>query len=214
MSLQQQIKYYLVQRGLYQPLNIIRTTLNTIDWVDSGCTQVAPHSIKMQVVRSYIKKYCLSEFVETGTYVGETLANIASDKNVQCTSIELSQELYEQACKRFRDYKNVKLVQGDSGQKLPELLKEIDKPNLFWLDGHYSAGVTAGQDINTPINTELQAILNHPIQKHVILIDDARCFNGADNYPHLDELIKKVRENNTYSVEISTDIIRLTPRVV
>lgn len=91
------------------------------------------------------------------------------------------------------------------------LLKEISKPTLFWLDGHYSSGITASAETHTPISAELQAILIHSVKEHVILIDDARCFNGTNDYPHLDELLRIIREEGSYSAEVSADIIRLTP---
>jgi hypothetical protein len=167
----------------------------------------------MIIIRSYLKQFKMDEFIETGTYLGDTLGYIANS-GVQCISIELSQELYEAACKRFKTYKNVGLVQGDSGQRLPELLNAINKKSLFWLDGHYSSGVTARAETYTPVSAELKAILRHPIKQHVILIDDARCFDGMNNYPHLDDLLRVIREDGSYSAEVSLDIIRLVPRVV
>jgi len=164
------------------------------------------------VLRSYLNRFSLEQFVETGTYLGDTLDNIAA-LGIQCTSIELSRELHEAACARFRWRKNVRLVQGDSAQKLPELLAQINNPTLFWLDGHYSAGVTACAGAHTPVSAELKALLNHPIKRHVILIDDARCFEGSNDYPHLDNLLREIREEGSYSAEVSTDIIRLVPRL-
>lgn len=59
----------------------------------------------------------------------------------------------------------------------------------------------------------LKAILNHPIKQHVILIDDARCFDGTNGYPYLDDLLRVIGEDGSYIAEVSTDIIRLIPRV-
>jgi len=206
-------KKFLIKCGLWYPLNKLRSIPEFLHWLRSGCDGAAPYPIKMKVVGSYLKKFALGNFVETGTFHGDTLGYIAQS-GVQCTSIELSKELYQYACMRFKSYKNVRLVQGDSGQKLPALLNEIDKPSLFWLDGHYSAGVTASAETHTPISAELNAILIHPIKQHVILIDDARCFNGTNNYPYLDDLLRVIREDGSYNAEVSTDIIRLVPRVV
>jgi hypothetical protein len=89
----------------------------------------------------------------------------------------------------------------------------LDVPTLFWLDGHYSGGITSSADLHSPINAELDAILGHAIATHVILIDDARLFTGRDGYPHLDEVLAAVRSNGRYSAEVSADIIRLLPRV-
>lgn len=151
-----------------------------------------------------------NRFIETGTYLGDTLGYIAQT-GVNCISIELSDELYGAARSRFRSFRNVTLINGDSGIKLPELLHTLEEPALFWLDGHYSAGVTARADTDTPISKELDAILRHPVRKHVILIDDARYFNGMNDYPHLDQLLHVIRREGNYNAEVSMDIIRVTP---
>lgn len=213
MQAKRWIKQFLIGSGPWYRLNLLRRTPEILRWLRSGCNGAAPHPIKMMVVASYLKQFSIDDFVETGTYLGDTLGYIAKS-GVQCTSIELSRELYEAACKRFNGYKNVRLVQGDSGQRLPELLKEINKPVLFWLDGHYSAGITASAETQTPISTELKAILGHPVKTHVILIDDARRFDGSNDYPHLHDLLRVVREGGSYSAEVSADIIRLIPRAV
>jgi len=117
------------------------------------------------------------------------------------------------ARKRFDGYKNVRLIQGDSGQRLLELLTGISKPVLFWLDGHYSAGISVRGETDTPVSAELKAILSHAIKQHVILIDDARCFDGTNDYQNLDDLLRIIREDGSYTAEVSADIIRLVPRV-
>ncbi len=58
-------------------------------------------------------------------------------------SVEIGDDLYNAAKQKFRNSKNVHLFHGDSGKVLAELLYRIDQPALFWLDGHYSAGITA-----------------------------------------------------------------------
>lgn len=103
-------------------------------------------------------------------------------------------------------------MQGDSAQKLPELIREINKPTLFWLDGDYSSGITARGVTQTQVSAELQAILSHSIKQHIILIDDARCFDGTNDYPHPDGLLRVIREDGNYSA-VSADIIHLIPCV-
>ena len=160
---------------------------------------------------AYLDRFCLNEFIETGTHMGDTLAYVASNKGVRCTSIELAEDYYRHATNRFRSWSNVHLRHGDSGKILPELVVALRRPALFWLDGHYSGGSTAKGAIDTPISDELSAILDSPIKGHVVLIDDARCFDGTHGYPQLDQLLGKIRACSNYTVEISTDIIRLTP---
>ena len=72
--------------------------------------------------------------------------------------------------KKFSKLTHINLIKGDSSEKLPEILKSLKEPALFWLDGHYSDEITAKGDLNTPIYNELTAILNHPIKNHVILM--------------------------------------------
>lgn len=211
MQVKSQIKQFLVRTGLWYPANLLRNIPSVLKWLKSGCSGRAPDPIKMRIVAAYLKQFSINDFVETGTYLGDTVGYIA-ESGTRCTSIELSQELHEAARARFDGVKNVRLVQGDSGQKLPELLKEIKNPVLFWLDGHYSSGVTACAETHTPISAELQAILKHPIKRHVILIDDARLFDGRNDYPHLDDLLHIVRQDGSYNAEVSADIIRLVPR--
>ncbi len=79
------------------------------------------------------------------------------------------------------------------------------------MDAHYSGANTGKGELETPILSELEAILNSDVKGHVILIDDARCFNGSHDYPHLDKLLQMIRCKGKYNIEISCDIIRLTP---
>jgi hypothetical protein len=204
------IKQSLVKLDLFHPVNLVRELPRILRWMTSGCSGAAPHPIKMMIVRSYLAKYSLQRFIETGTYLGDTL-DYVSKSGAYCTSIELSQDLYEAAGRRFNRHKNVTLIQGDSGKELPKLIADIQEPTFFWLDGHYSSGITASAEAATPVSIELNAILNHPVKRHVILIDDVRCFGGENDYPHLDELLRVVRADGCYGVEVSADIIRLTP---
>jgi hypothetical protein len=177
----------------------------------NGCKGVAPPPIKRRVIATYLYRYELKNFIETGTHLGDTLAFVASDRDVHCTSIELAPEYYRRATIRFRNWVNVSLKQGDSGKLMPEIIQRLDQPALFWLDGHYSGGLTARGDENTPISDELAVILKSPIKTHVILIDDARCFDGSQGYPYLGQVLETIRSVSNYKVEVSADIIRLTP---
>ena len=207
------IRNGLLEIGAWHALSLARSIPEIVAWINHGCIGAAPHSIKKRIVKSYLARFALDSFVETGTYLGETLDYIAKT-GVRCTSIELAPDLFHAACVRFHGRNNVKLLLGDSGVELPRLLDMIAGPTLFWLDGHYSAGITAGNDEITPIQKELNAILSHHISDHVVLIDDARCFDGSSNYPTLGQIARVVELDGRYQLQISTDIIRLTPRRV
>jgi hypothetical protein len=127
-------------------------------------------------------------------------------------SIELSTDLWKRAQKRFRTESKIEICQGDSCEVLPRILSRVSEPCLFWLDGHYSAGQTAKGFIETPIVQELETIFAHPVREHVILVDDARCFDGTHDYPKLDELRQMVAEHRPEFVfVVANDIIRIHP---
>lgn len=181
-----------------------------INWKNSGSPVPPPSIVKQWTIQEYAKKFNTKTFVETGTCFGTTLEIVKKCfKNLY--SIELSQDLYDQARKKFSDFHNITLFQGDSSEVLPKIIKDIKEPALFWLDAHYSCGVTARGSKDTPVSDELQSILEHPLAKqHVILIDDARDFKGENDYPNIEDLRKFILENKTYKFfEVTDDIIRI-----
>jgi hypothetical protein len=157
-------------------------------------------------------------FIETGTFLGDTV-DFFKDKFDTVYSIELSAELAQKAQKRFAAQKNVKIIQGNSGEVLSDITRQLSKPAMFWLDGHYSSEFfvngefirTAKADKDTPIESELR-ILMQSEQPHIILIDDARLFVGAGDYPSIDQIKKIIGTGKyNYTLTIDTDIINIIP---
>ena len=121
-------------------------------------------------------------------------------------TIELDEALAHAATQRLAPYKNVRVVQGDSGARLPEILARIQEPALFWLDGHYSGTGTARGDQETPLEEELHAIARHG-ERHVVLIDDARLL-GTGDYPPKDRVLAILRSAQSgLSARIEDDIM-------
>jgi hypothetical protein len=169
-----------------------------------------PHILKQFTVKDYAYKYRCGILVETGTYEGEMVKACLPSFN-KIYSIELDKTLFEKAVNRFKNNSNVKILNGDSGVKLSEVLREVNSRCVFWLDGHYSAGITAKGELDTPIAKEIESIFNHSIQDHVILIDDARCFDGTNDYPQRDKFIEELyNRKQNIKVEVYNDIIRIT----
>lgn len=181
------------------------------EWRAQGCPVPPPPPYKWSVVRQYGRQFGISTLVETGTFLGDTLWNVRECFD-EIYSIELSPELFTRALKRFRQFSHVHIMQGDSAVVLPRLLRSIHQPAVFWLDGHYSAGITAKGEKYSPIVEEICALLAHPIHHHVILIDDARAFRGCDDYPSLESLRDRVTSQGTYAFQVEHDIIRLLPQ--
>lgn len=181
------------------------------EYLKIGRPSPATTIVKNHIICNIHDQYqSIKTFVETGTFYGDTI-NIQRLFFSKLYSIELSDNLFKLAKENFKDRKNVNLIYGDSGKELKKLLINIHEPCLFWLDGHYSEGVTAKADIETPILEELNAIFNSNF-KHIILIDDARCFNGTHDYPTLEFLKEFIqREKPNYLFKVEDDIICLTP---
>ncbi len=178
-------------------------------WLRAGKPIPPPDVVKQMTVREYGRKFGIRTFVETGTYLGAMVTAVRSDFE-RIYSVELSEQLYESATSKFCVDERIVIMQGDSGEVVPTLLRGIAERCLFWLDAHYSAGVTARGEKETPIVKELSCILDHPVKGHVVLIDDARHFTGQNDYPALRELRELVSERcGNYVFEVREDIIRL-----
>jgi hypothetical protein len=155
-------------------------------WREAGSHLPPPPAFKRSLIRRLASCHGIEILVETGTFIGDTVAaSLGTFERIY--SIELMDEHYRRACRRFLRYSHVSLLRGDSAQLLPSVLAEVDRPALFWLDAHYSGVGTARGSSETPIVTELQAISQHHIKTHLVLIDDARCFRGVEGYPTIDE---------------------------
>jgi hypothetical protein len=161
-----------------------------------------PHLVKQRVIQEYARKFNLPVLIETGTNHAHMIY-VQKDRFREVYSIELDDWRAGSARRKFADRGNIHVLQGDSGEVLPTLLESIKEPCLFWLDGH-------DWDISTPVKKELDALFKHPVQDHVLLIDDARWFDGRTDYPTIEELQQKVaREYPGHTLEVKDDIIRI-----
>jgi hypothetical protein len=209
--MKQLIKSALQQMGFWHTSNLVRSAPSIVSWIKHGCVGNAPLPLKRMAILHYMRKFKIRHLVETGTHLGETVDFISSIKGYSVTSIELDDSFYLNACKRFQGRKNVTLIHGDSGTELPKICKQLDKPAVFWLDGHFSGSNTAKGIYETPIMAELNAITGTS-DNHVVLVDDARCFASQNDYPALEEFLLAARNTGRFAeIEVTADIIRLTP---
>ena len=165
---------------------------------------------KRRIIHAFLGKHDLKTFVETGTFKGDTLADVAAT-GIRSISVELSHEYFNRANQRFSGMRNVELHQGDAGDVLPRIVATLSEPALFWLDGHYSAGETAHGELASPVSAEVQCILDSPVQGHVMLIDDAHEFTGENGYPELGDFLTTVARNGRYRACVHANIIVLEP---
>lgn len=126
-------------------------------------------------------------------------------------SIEVAAALHKKACERFAKDGNVHIVLGDCASKLTEILSELHEPAVFWLDGHYSGGVTGKGAIEDPILISLNQIVEHPVRGHVIFAGDARTFDGREGRPDISEVFNSIKKiDNRYVIRVQSDIIVAT----
>lgn len=175
------LKSLIRSTAAYDLYNWLRYRLEWLKWV-AGRLDRAPHLLKRRLIASRAREFRPEVFVETGTLFGD-MTYAQRNRFRRLYSIELDDTLFERATRRFKGHPHIRILHGDSGQKITEVLRELDGPCLFWLDAHYSGGITAHGEEMTPIYDEIRHILGHPIKRHVIVIDDARLFNGTDGYP-------------------------------
>lgn len=171
----------------------------------------SPHLLKQRTVREYGKRYGLRILIETGTYYGEMVAAVKDDFD-RIYSIEFDPELARRAARRFERDPRIRILEGDSRIVLPELLKSIKEPALFWLDAGYWGWENLARDPQR-LSAEVEAILSHGIKGHVILMDDARMLNGQNGALTIAELQSRIASRYPdRRVEVLDDIVRITPR--
>jgi hypothetical protein len=172
-----------------------------------------PDQLKRQIIDDYKKQFGYDVFIETGTFRGDMIeAQRGNFKRI--FSIELSHALWEKAKARFENYPHIRLIEGDSGELLNTLMAEISDPAIFWLDGHYSGGITARGEKECPVYEELNAIYKSGKSlRHLVLVDDARLFIGERDYPTMPELEQHLKSitNDPLRIEVADDIIRIVP---
>lgn len=175
-----------------------------------GRCEIPPKLYKQEVIREYAKQFSIGVLIETGTYLGHTVFAMKNQFR-QILSIELDEDLYKRAKRRFAKSQHIQIFHGDSERILPMIVAAIACPSVFWLDAHYSEGITTRGHSRTPIMKELETILAHcAMMKHVLLIDDSRSFVGENDYPTITELEEYVESKRLgFQFEVRDDIIRI-----
>jgi hypothetical protein len=135
-----------------------------------------------QLTIDYLTKYSKkNNFIESGTYQGDTVKTAIEFGFKNIHSIEIFDTLYNNCVDMFKDDSQVKIWKGDSPDILREhIIPNLTEPSTFWLDAHRSFKLeTPGSDKYgpCPLLHELAAIAESPIKDHVIFADDVRLFD-------------------------------------
>lgn len=158
----------------------------------------------------------LTVAVEGGTYLGETAKSL-SEIFEQVYTIENSDQMFVQAQENIAGIGNISLLKGDTRAHLPEILMTEDNI-LFWLDAHWSGGVTYGEQDECPLIDELGTIFQSE-KICAILIDDARLFMAPPPSPHNEKSWPSVADISAaipadWDVIIYDDVIYITPKSI
>jgi hypothetical protein len=167
--------------------------------------------ISRHSIRTWSNLHNLEAFVETGTYLGASLAFARQCKYFnEFHSIEIKDEFYEECSHMFSRDDRVKIWHGSSNDMLPKVLSEPslqDKNILFWLDAHLPSfydDKTSKKDDIAPLQRELETIRRlRPRNSDIIIVDDLRLY-AEDNYQNENVKIRET-ENIDWVVELMGD---------
>ena len=167
-------------------------------WVENSYSSPSPYFIKQSIVLSNIIPD--STTVETGTYMGET-TELLETKSMKVISIEPEENLFKMAQLKFAGKQKFQIINGTSEDIFPLLIPTLSGDVSFWLDGHFSSGITYRGPKVTPILDELSIIEANisNFQRVVVMVDDIRCFDptlpGCSTYPTRTYLVEWAGKN-------------------
>ncbi len=155
-------------------------------------------------------------FYETGTFQGGTSA-WASTQFQTVYTVERSMAMFTQAKMRLKDYPNVVQLLGDTREHLAQYSKDAPA-TMFWLDAHWCGDLTAGESDECPLLDEI-ALLADQVDRHFILIDDARLFlappplpHDPDQWPGIDQVCDALRAKGNPYIVVHNDVIFSVPQ--
>jgi hypothetical protein len=173
--------------------------------------QNPPDILKRRVLASYAQRYKLRTFVESGTYLGGTVAFMRRYCG-QLYSVEYQPHLAKAAQERFAGDPAIHILQGDGAHWIPRIVEELREPALFWLDGHFARGTARAGEVACPTLAEISVVIADNRYPHVLLIDDASEFKGDGGYPTIEALQHSIRSTRVgVAIEVRDNIVRVTP---
>jgi len=152
-------------------------------------------------------EYKIKNFIETGTFQGDT-SLWAADHFEKVITIEASDEYYNTCKNKFKNKNNIDLYKGLSYEVLDNLKDEyLNAPAIFWLDSHWTGEGSFGKDIIHPLLPELKVIRQTGII-HFIFIDDLRFLSyptrvgSGDEWPLVGDIFRTLNFNIGYEDDI------------
>jgi len=142
------------------------------------------------LTKKVLQKYKNDIFVETGTLWGEAIEVALDCGFKKIYSIEIDPQKVKFNREKFnKEIQDgiVEIIEGDTFKVFKDIILKINKPATFWLDAHWDGDVMG--EYKCPLPFELEALLDHPVKTHTLLVDDRRIFGqiGSNWGEDLDE---------------------------
>jgi hypothetical protein len=167
------------------------------------------------LVRGLAQKFNLAQFVETGTWNGDSAA-WAAKVFPSVVTIEINDEPRQRAMRKYGHLSSINFLLGDSSSILPELVAGFKGPAFFWIDAHAGGGFFGYEDY-CPLLKELEIIASSPYS-HYIFIDDARAFLAPppppfnpERWPALFDVLNAARKRHPYYCVVIQDVVMCVP---
>ena len=157
-----------------------------------------------------------ADFVETGTYLGGT-ARWAADVFSRVLTVEINPKFQQQAREICADRNNISFFVGRAEERLPEMLRSLQGPAVFWLDAHAGGGWYGDKD-DCPLLAELRLITARDVVDDFVIIDDARGFTAPppppwdpDVWPPIRSVLDAIDPRRERYVVVIADAIVCAP---
>lgn len=177
-------------------------------------------SLAAEPFASFIQQLVQQEgyrnFVETGTYVGETTLWASHVFSKVCT-VDINHEFQAQAKQNCLGRDNITFFTGRSENCMPKMLATINGPAIFWLDAHAGGGWYAKKD-DCPLIDELDLLALRGVNDDIVLIDDARGFLApppppfdVDAWPPIHAVLNAADPQRERYIVIIEDVVICAP---
>jgi hypothetical protein len=131
-------------------------------------------ALEKEIILQITEQYpSFKSFVETGTYMGDTIFSL-EDAFEELYTIEIKEEFYNNLTAKYKGSK-INFILGDSSTEIKNVLPRLKYDTIFFLDGHWSAGNTGKGWKDCPLYEEIQSIMSFD-KSAIIIIDDVRLF--------------------------------------
>ena len=186
---------------------------------NSSIIDIPPEWIKRSILLKTIKYKNIKNFIETGTFLGETSILVAENVE-EVYTCELSKPIYEKFLMKLNQVKKESLEKinhyNNDSLEFLKIINEksiLSKSNtLFWLDSHYSGGLTEGKR-KCPLLKEINYILKNISSDSIILVDDIHNMNGLLGYPTISQIKKLINSLDLgFNFQIYSNILFIYKR--